>query len=381
MTPAVVDLPLRPAERRDIAARRLASLGIAPRGGGGVGSVAESVAETVRRQLAMQAQDLASGVWSIGVRNAASLRDVESAIEARLITRSWPMRGTLHFMATEDVKWMCQLLNGGVAAATRARFAQLEITDVVLDRGRALVTSALVGGRALSRPAALELLRRNGIHPDGQRGLHLLGRYCQEGLLCQGPAAGRQPTFVLLDEWVPTSWEPQREQAMAGLAERYVLSHGPVTIRDFAGWTGQSLTFARAAVALAGDRVVAEEIGGESYLVHPDAPAPVPRSRLHLLPGFDEFLLGYKDRTAMLTAAEEALVVPGRNGVFLPTVVAQGQVVGTWGRRVGARRVEITVTPFGELSASRRRGVDRAATAYGVFLGLPAEVRFAGPRR
>ena len=117
-----------------------------------------------------------------------------------------------------------------------------------------------------------------------------------------------------------------------------------------------------------------ECIGGASYLVHVNAPPPAPRPGLHLLPGFDEYLLGYKDRSAMLTAEEERRVVPGGNGMFLSTVVVGGQVIGTWSRRVAPTRVEVTVAPFHDLTATRRRVVDRAATAYGAFLGLPAVV-------
>ncbi len=371
----MVDQLLSAADRRGVAARRLASLGIAPASGGG----ADAIADTVRHHLAMQAQDLSSGVWSVGVRTGARLSEVEAAIKGRRITRSWPMRGTLHLMATEDVRWTCRLLNSKVATTTRARFAQLEITDAVLDEGRDLVTAALTGGRALSRPAAMDLFRRHGILPDGQRGLHLLGRYCQEGLLCQGPPEGRHPTFVLLDEWVPTSWEPGRDQAMAAVAERYVRSHGPVTLRDLAGWTGQTLAFAREAVGHAGHHLLTEQVGGTSYLVHRDAPEPASRSRVHLLAGFDEYLLGYKDRSAMLTTAQERRVVPGGNGVFYPTVVAGGQVVGTWGRRTGGPEVEVTITPFAGFSAARRRAVERAATAYGRFLERPVVVRFREP--
>lgn len=336
-----------------------------------------SVVETVRSHLAMQAQDLASGMWSVGVRTGVRLTDVRAAMEHRLVTRSWPMRGALHLMATEDVRWMCRLLNARVAGATRARFAQLEITDAVLDAARDVVLAALAGGTAISRPAVMDLLRAHGIRPDGQRGLHLVMRYCQEGLLCQGPPDGGQPTFVLVDDWVPRSWDPGREEAMATLAERYVRSHGPVTERDLAGWCGQGLGFVREAVSLAGDCLGRLAVGGVEYLVHVEAPEPPARSRMLLLPGFDEYLLGYKDRSALLTAEQERLVVPGRNGMFLSTVVVGGQVVGTWRRRVSPRRVDLTVTPFVGRAVVGRASLERAAMAYGRFLGLPATVSLA----
>jgi winged helix DNA-binding protein len=337
-------------------------------------SMLETIAETVHHHLAMQAQDVASGMWSVGVRTGATRADVEAAIEARLVTRSWPMRGTLHLMATQDVRWMCRLLNARMATVQRAVFEASGLTKGVVDRARDVLVAALTGGVALSRPDAVALLEANGVDPSGQRAYHLVGRFCQEGLLCQGPAEGRQPTFVLIDEWVPWSWEPDREEAMAALATRYVASHGPVTERDLAGWCNQNLTFAREAVALAGDAIGTETIGGQAYLVAAERPEPATGTPVRLLPGFDEYVLGYKDRSAPMTPEEELLVVPGRNGMFLGTVVVGGLVVGTWNRKTSAKRTVVTVTPFGSFSATRRREIERAAAAFGRFLGSPVEV-------
>ncbi len=365
-------------DRRRIAAERLAAMRVAPPAED-AGSMLETITATVHHHLAMQAQDVASGMWSVGVRTGATRADVEAAIEARRVTRSWPMRGTLHLMATQDVRWMCRLLNERVVATTRRVFEAEGLTEAVVDRARDVLAGALAGGVALSRPDAIALLEANGVDPSGQRAYHLVGRFCQEGLLCQGPAEGRQPTFVLIDEWVPWSWEPDREEAMAALATRYVASHGPVTERDFAGWCHQTLTFAREAVALAGDAVATETIGGQAYLVAADRPQPASGTPVRLLPGFDEYVLGYKDRSAILTPEEELRVVPGKNGMFLGTVVVGGLVVGTWNRKTTARRTVVTVTPFGSLSATRRREVERAATAYGRHLGSPAEVVYQEP--
>jgi hypothetical protein len=365
-------------DRRRIATERLAAMRIAPLAEP-AGSMVETIARTVHHHLAMQAQDVGSGMWSVGVRTGATRADVEAAIAARRVTRSWPMRGTLHLMATEDVRWMCRLLNERVVATSRRVFEAEGLTEAVVGRAREVLVGALAGGVALSRPNAVALLEANGVDPSGQRAYHLIGRFCQEGLLCQGPAEGRQPTFVLIDEWVPESWTPGREEAMAALTTRYVASHGPVTERDLAGWCHQTLTFAREAVALAGDAVTTETIGGQAYLVAADRPEPPAGTPVRLLPGFDEYVLGYKDRSAILTPEEELRVVPGKNGMFLGTVVVGGLVVGTWNRRTRAERTVVTVTPFGSLSATRRRELERAAAAYGRHLGSPAEVVYLDP--
>lgn len=366
-------LGLSLADRRRIAAERLAAMRIAPPAEPHA-SMLETIAQTVHHHLAMQAQDVSSGMWSVGVRTGATRTDVEAAIEARLVTRSWPMRGTLHLMATQDVRWMCQLLNERMVVTQRRVFEAEGLTEDVVDRARKVLVEALTGGVAMSRPDVIALLAANGVDSGGQRAYHLVGRFCQEGLLCQGPAEGRQPTFVLIDDWVPWSWEPDREEAMAALASRYVASHGPVTERDLAGWCNQNLTFAREAVALAGDAIGTETIGGQAYLVSADRVEPAAGTPVRLLPGFDEYVLGYKDRSAILTPEEELRVVPGKNGMFLGTVVVGGLVVGTWNRKTGAKRTVVTVTPFGSVSATRRREIERAAAAYGRHLGSEASL-------
>lgn len=379
---------MRAGDRRRIAGERFAAMWVDPpasRRTGGLGGdgdaepMGDLIERTVTHHLAMQAQDAAGGMWSVGVRTGAAgatLTEVEAAIADRRITRSWPMRGTLHLMATRDVRWMCRLLNPAIVAARRRVFKRSGLTETIVGTARDVLVAALSNVGILSRPDAMAVLDRAGVDTTEQRGYHLLGRFCQEGLLCQGPAAGRQPTFVLLDDWVPSSWDPGREEAMAALASRYVASHGPVTVRDLAGWSGQGLTFTREAVALAGDALTTAEIGGVTYLVSTTRYEVPSCARVCLLPGFDELLLGYKDRSAMLTPEQELLMVPGKNGMFLSTVVAGGIVVGLWRRQPSTRRLVLTIMPFATMSATRRGEVERAGAAYGRFVGREIEVRF-----
>ncbi len=92
------------------------------------------------------------------------------------------------------------------------------------------------------------------------------------GLICQGPLIGKQPSFVLIDAWVPHSRTPSRDEGLATVAERYVRSHGPVTEKDLAGWTGKPLGLTRQALALIDARLVREEVDGITWLTHADAP-------------------------------------------------------------------------------------------------------------
>ena len=133
---------------------------------------------------------------------------------------------------------------------------------------------------------------------------------------------------------------------------------------------GLTIADARQAVRLAGDAVGEVSVAGEPYLVTEGGPPPPPASEtVRLLPGFDELLLGYGDRSASLAPGDVPRVVPARNGLFLATVVVDGRVVGTWRRTLRADRVELAVEPFAPLGARRRSRLQRAAADYAAYLG------------
>ncbi len=349
---------------------RLVALGLAPALGDA--STPVSALEVTRHLGALQAQDYASGAWSLGVRSGLTLEQVEQAVRDREVVRTWPMRGTIHWVPAEDARWMCELL-GAPRGALATRYAQLGITDAHIEQAGRLFAEHLT--EPMSRPDVIALLVEHGIDPTDQRAYHLVGHHCMTGLLCQGPLIGKQPSFVLIDSWVPHSRRPSREEALCTMAERYVRGHGPVTEKDLAGWLLKPLGLTREALALVEDRLVREEVDGQVWISHVDAPQPDGHAGVHLLPQWDEFLLGYKSRDVTLPPEHFHRVVPGRNMVFKPTLVVDGEVAGTWRRAGSGRRTVLEVSPFGPLSATTRRGLDRAAGEYGRFAGTDVEVR------
>jgi len=69
-----------------------------------------SAAATVRWFGAFQAQDYLGALWAVGLRTrGATENSIEQAISERRIVRTWPLRGTLHFVAAEDARWMLDL--------------------------------------------------------------------------------------------------------------------------------------------------------------------------------------------------------------------------------------------------------------------------------
>jgi hypothetical protein len=329
---------------------------------------------------AIQAQDYPGALWSIGLRIAGATRaDVERAIVDRTIVRSWPMRGTLHFIPAVDARWMLDLLASRIVKGAAGRYRQLELDDATFRRCRALVDRALKGEPILSRGAIFAALEKGGVSTTGQRGIHIIQRLSMERMLCHGPHAEKQPTFALFDDWIRTSRQLDRDDALRTLAERYFRSHGPATVRDFVGWTGLTVADAKIGLRLAQpalERIETDE--GELWMSN-EQPAPdAPRPSAHLLPGFDEIMLGYKDRSAMLAPRYADRIVPGGNGMFLSTLVLDGQVRGTWRRSARAKAVMLEATAFARLKASQKQAFADPTGGYARFLGMSVALTWTG---
>ncbi len=278
------------------------------------------------------------------------------------------MRGTLHLVPAEDLPWLLRLTAVRVVEATARRRAELGLDSGELDRAREHAESALQGGARLRRQELLHVWDRAGLATTGQRGYHLIAHLAQTGVLCFGPHVDSEPAIVLVDDWVRHPRRLDRDEALSELATRYFRGHGPATVKDFGRWTNLRAADVRAAVALARPHLESVTFEGVEHLMDPQTPAVRAACRhrvlgTFLLPGFDEFVLGYGDRTAVLDPEFADRIVPGGNGVFRGTVVHAGRIVGTWrhaGR--GARRT-VDATPFTTFPPKVAAGIQEAYAA------------------
>jgi hypothetical protein len=376
----VVELSAAEALRTRMTSLLLTRTAAGQPGPRGVGASVRGVVEWFG---AMQAQDAGSAMWSLGVRLPGfTAGDVQAALERGEALRTWSMRGTVHLVPARDAHWMLDLMGSRALAGAARRRAGLGLDQETADRAVEVLRAAIAaGGGRLTRAQCLAALTAAGIDPAGQRGYHLLWYASQRAVTCIGPHLGKEQTFVLLDDWAPDPRRPSREEALATIALRYFRSHGPTTRQDFAGWTGLPAGDAKLGIAAAGLERVSVE-GREAY-VAPEAlegyaapeavAAGVPGGAVLALPGFDEYLLGYKERALMLDEQHKQAIIPGGNGMFQWTIVRGGRVVGTWRRSVTKTRVTVDVVPLAPVD---RAEVDKALAPYGEFLGLPLLVRW-----
>jgi hypothetical protein len=343
--------------------------------------------ETVRWFGAVQAQDYLGALWGVGLRTrGATETSIEKAIAERTIVRTWPLRGTLHFVAAEDARWMLDLCAPRTLARNSQRLKkEQDIDGRVVARSRKALTDALRGGGCLSRPELYRRLEAARIATGAGRGLHLLWWHAHEGLICLGPRAGKQQTFVLVDEWLPATAPRSREESLAELARRYFASHGPATVRDFAWWSGLAAADASSALEMIEKELIATMVGDHTYWQTLGTGRVRAVRSCHLLPAYDEYTVGYQDRSAILSTDVAARADSG-HGIFHPPIVLDGQIAGTWSRTLQKDSVTLTCRLFAKFDRRRMQALEAAAQRYAKFLGakqvqvLPSPPRGAANR-
>ncbi|GAA4314161.1 winged helix DNA-binding domain-containing protein [Compostibacter hankyongensis] len=348
---------------RDIARMRLYSQQIAETND-------KRVMETVYRMGAMQAQDYAMAKWAIGLRlPGATDRTVEEAIAGGTIIRTHVLRPTWHFVAAEDIRWMLALTAPRLKASLAGRHRRLELSPTVIRKSHRILEKALSEGEHLTREALLSRLEKAKIATTDVRGSHLLLSAELEGILCSGATKDKKITYALLAERVPETRALDRDEALAMLAERYFSSHGPATVADFSWWSGLSGTEARKGLDFVQHSFLSEKVGDDTYWFPPEVVAPAKKAKpsVYLLPAFDEYIIGYKDRKAVLPSGHQRRAI-SNNGIFWPVVVVNGQVTGIWKRTLKKNGVDILPEFFDPDARIDPRRLKAAKEAFVRFL-------------
>ena len=336
-----------------------------------------SPVDVVRRLGAVQSQDYTGAKWAIAQRSRA----ITDAATDRLfddgaILRTHVMRPTWHFVLPEDIRWMLDLTASRVRAGLASRYRELEIDDRVAARAAAAFAAALAGGRHLTRPELGRTLRAAGISPEGQRLPHLLLRAELDQVIVSGPRRGKQFTYARFEERVPKSPALERSEALGELTLRYFRSHGPAQVSDFTWWSGLTAADARKGIDMAGGDLESMTFDGNAYWF--DAAARKPGSAgvvAHLLPNFDEYTVGYRDRSALIPTGRRFDPSLYSFGSILSNILTiDGVVRGAWRRSSARDGVLIEMRLSERLPARESAAVAEAGRAMGRFLGRPVKV-------
>jgi hypothetical protein len=339
----------------DIAALRLGNIGRL-----------QSAEDVVRSLGAMQGQDYGQSLWAIGLRTAdARIAGVEEALQTGRVVRTWLMRGTIHYVLAEDVRWMLGLFGArDLARLTPKAWQYHHMTPELMSLARKTFVEALTGGGCLTRREMIDLMAGVGIPDDRQQSYFTFIHLAQEGLVVPGPPRGKEQTFVLLDEWAPQQRSLEGDEAMAVLASRFFGSHGPATLADFANWCGIGVREASRGLEAVKHELVCETFDGKEYWLPPGLTAG---SGAFVLPAYDELVIGYKDRSAYFTRYDE-IPISTYNGMFYATIIEDGQIAGLWRRVMKKTSVDVELRPLPGFDVDR---LAEHTARFGDFLGLP----------
>jgi hypothetical protein len=340
--------------------------------------------EVVRQLGAVQAQDYPGAKWALGQRTVdATDADVEREFTAGRFLRTHVLRPTWHFVAPEDLRWMLALSAPRVRAAMASYNRQLEITNTVVAASNRALTKALAGGHHLTRAELANHLGTARIGAvSGQRLAHLMMEAELDAVITSGPRRGRQFTYALLEERVPVPRAKQpadRDESLQMLAVRYFRTRGPASLHDFAWWSGLTMGDVRRAVDIAGRALTPLERSGVTYWLGSDQAPPAPRkATAHLLPNYDEYFIGYRDRSAIGERIRSVAHVTGGSALIAHVIAVSGQLVGGWKAVESGGRVVVSLDVVTPLTPTEHRLLKGALQRYGEFLGMPVEV---GPGR
>ena len=321
-----------------------------------------TVAAAAAHTVAIQAQDLAQARLGVRSRSASPTEaDVTAALAKRAVVRTWLMRNTIHLVRADDLRWLVHLFGPMIRRRFAKRWGELGLTPTVLDRAAALAPQLLAHGPLTRHEFAAHLREREVIlDADPQAPVHLFVYLATLGLTCHTDG----DRFALLDEWVPDAAAgPRDDDALAELARGYFRAFSPATPADFTAWSG--LPSGRA-VALIRDELTPVAVNGKSgYRLGEVADPPAVR----LVSAFDNFLIGYRDRTGLVPDDRRDEIYVG--GIIRPTIIRNGAAVGRWrlDRAAGRVSVRYFVAPTRALRAAVQDEIADVAR----FVGRPLE--------
>jgi Winged helix DNA-binding domain len=278
--------------------------------------------------------------------------DVDRALsEDRSLLITWLNRGTLHLVRSEDYPWLQTLTTPSHFTSAARRLRQEGVSEAQAERAMKLIERTLADEGPLSGKGLRERLKSAGIPTEGQAFIHLMFLAAARGILVRGPMIGKEHAYVLVSDWLGKQKPVDREKALAELARRYLVGHGPADDRDLARWAGLPLRDSRAGLAAIAPELEQREDGLVELSKRP-APAPLPPPRL--LGSFEPVLLGWTSRDEVVGPHKLLVTI---NGIFKPFALVGGKAVATWGLAGG----KVTIKPLVRVTKKAMAALDAEA--------------------
>ena len=326
---------------------------------------------------AVQSQDYGGGKWALGLRmKGATEATIDRAFNEGKILRTHILRPTWHFVAPEDIRWMLALSAPRVHAVNGFMYRQQGLDREMIPKSYGVLENVLQGNKQLTRTELGSAFAKAGIkNAKGVRLGYFMMSAELDGILCSGARKGKQFTYTLLEERVPKVKALKREEALAELTRRYFATRGPATLQDFTWWSGLTMAEARKGIELVKSHFVNEVFDDQTYwFANSVSPIKEKSPTAHLLPNYDEYFIGFKDRSAIGKVAQLANVEANNPAFLAHIIIIDGQIVGGWKRTLKKDAVLVELNLITKLTKAESEAVKAAIEQYGKFLGLPAKL-------
>ena len=324
--------------------------------------------EIVSYYGAMQAQDWSMAKWALGLR-LPHLKEIniEDKFNDGKILRTHLLRPTWHFVTPENIRWILMLTSPRVHQSNKLHYKKFGLDAKLFSKAEKIIEKTLRGNNYLTREELTHHLEKNKVKGDRITLTYIMMHAELESLICSGPRKGKQFTYALIEERVPVVKPISKAVALEKLTFIYFNSRGPATVKDYAWWSGLTLTEARSGVEMLSGELMKEKVEGEEYFYKPHAiPNLKGAQTTFLIPDYDEYVISYKDRSFYHHPKwKESEAISNAN--YFHAVAVDGYFGGTWSKKSIANKPQVEVQPFKSLSRLQLSMVDRAIKKYQSF--------------
>lgn len=330
--------------------------------------------DMVAYMAAVQGQEYGPAKWGLGLRLPhLDEQAIEKDLTDGKILRTHLLRPTWHLVAAQDIRWLLMLTGPRIMALNQSYYKKANLTAADFKKSYDILTKMLEGGKQRTREEIKAELARHQFPADSTRMICLMMQAELDGLICSGAKKDKQFTYALLEERAPKAASKTREEALAELAHRYFTSRGPATLRDFSVWSGLNLTDCRKGLQMVESQFQSETVGSEMYYFSESIRDQKSSHRLFLLPIYDEMIIGYKNREALLQdVSKSGLKI---DVVFDNMIIFDGQVIGSWKRTIKPKHIEVTARFLQPPGSKQQKAFDQCLARYETFHGLPLQTK------
>jgi hypothetical protein len=335
-----------------------------------------AAAQVVKTLGAVQAQDYVGAKWALALRmKMPTDMAIEGAMTRGEIVRTHVLRPTWHFVTPTDLRWMLALTAPRINVRMKPYNVHMALDAATFRKANDVMARALEGGKQLTRQELATEMRHAGLKIQSVQHLaHLMMQAELDLVVCSGALRGKQFTYALIDERVPATPALDRDEALLRLTRVYFESRSPATLQDFSWWSGLTSGDAKRGAEMA--KLGTVTVDGRKYHTR-DARRPAARRGpvAHLLPNYDEYFIGHKDRSAIGHRLRRDRVRWPEGSSFGNVIALDGQLVGSWTRVLTRKGIAIDVRFVVRPKPKERQAIARAAAEYARFLGPCASVR------